>query len=79
MESDGAHFACLRARAACLTLPRPKHDFWMGVLGLWVGTPSASQGTSLHKNSGPDAGSILNTVPLNIEYHSLCVAAGWDS
>jgi hypothetical protein len=56
-----------------------EQDFRMGVLGLRVRTPLASKGASFQEDGGPDAGAILNAVPLNAEYHPLCTVVGIDT
>ena len=69
----------LQGLIAFLALLLPEHDFRMGVLGLRVRAPLASQGASLQEDGGPDTGAILNAVPLNAEYHSLCAVVRLDT
>jgi hypothetical protein len=42
----------------------------MFVPGLRVRAPAAAQWAPLEENDGPDAGSIVDTEPLDVEYKS---------
>ena len=49
------------------------HDLYFGKLGLRIGAPFASKGTSLQENGGPHARTVVDGELLNIKYDScLC-------
>jgi hypothetical protein len=66
-----AHIRTLPASGAFLSGPL---DLDNRIYGFRVGAPGTMQGTAFNKHGGPDAGAIMDTEMLEVEYNSLAPA-----
>ena len=70
---NGVLSTCLDTSPADPALAFPDHEVWGEILRLWIGTPAASQGTTLHEDRGPNARSVMDGETLDIKNDSFFV------
>jgi hypothetical protein len=70
IDDDGVHRAYLLATAAPGAPQVIHYKLRVLVPGLGIRAPAAAEKASLEEDDGPDAGTIMDTEPLDVEYQS---------